>query len=868
MGNLGLRVQLRWFVMISGTILLLAAGCGQPVEHTFPESGLLRALTPPCDLRVVSSPIFVSPEDSDVTQVVENLELKLASHTLMEAPLSFTPLADKGLFLHIGRDEFCHDFDLVRANPDWHVAMEAESFRLHKANWPHWKATTKRGAPLWWEGAELSADATVRHSAFYDVLLTAMGIRVFESVPRVALVVDDKSIGEFDIPVARRSFEAAVSATAYIDEGDHTFGVRLVNKTVDADGKQETGVFVKRMELVPKHMVVVPEDSVPPGGKLTARYETGPLAAEQWRAFAKEHNFTRTDGGLLISGEGGLDVQGEYRPAIFAPPGTVFEWTVRLPRKPRLAFGMGTEPGSRLHAMSAVKFSVDLIPHGIWGSQRRLLDKAVDSWTDPANGNWCDVSFDLGRWAQQKVTLRFSTAPASAEGLGWACSFWSEPRLRGQTDSTENLNVVILLIDALRKDHLGCYGYAKQTSPTIDAVAARGALFENCVSQFPSTCGSIASLLTGLYPVSHGCYTAGALIHPQAETLAQALAAQGYATYAISDNRLIDPKYGYGRGFDRLCSLEDRHGSGIPRQTPARLIQNVVRECLDAAEGRPFFVYVHSVYPHDWYWAPREFREMFTTDPDGSAHGPSLWTWRAFDGRARGPTAPELREMLAFYDAEIRYADALTGDILDALQNAGVRDRTLLVLTADHGEEFLDHGGWDHGRTLFREVLDVPLIIQGPTVPSHGRVRHTVRLIDVVPTVLDMLEFPRMSCHGESLLPLMRGEDDGRRMAISEGGLPEKRGFSIRGERYKYVRTESVSALSMKKGEFLFDLVEDPLEQQNLLAEKPEVVAQMKAEVDSYLARYSGWLPKRKAQSLSDISSDVLEDLKSLGYVE
>jgi len=258
---------------------------------------------------------------------------------------------------------------------------------------------------------------------------------------------------------------------------------------------------------------------------------------------------------------------------------------------------------------------------------------------------------------------------------------------------------------------------------------------------------------------------------------------------------------------------------------------------------------------------------MFATNPDGSADGPSLWTWRAFDGRARGPTAVELKEMLAFYDAEIRYADSLTGDILDALATAGAIDRTLLVLTADHGEEFLDHGGWEHGRTLFKEVLEVPLIMQGATVPSRGRVRQVVRLIDVVPTVLDILGLPPMRCHGESLLPLIRGEEDAWRVAISEGGLPARSAISIREKRYKYVRTENVSEIYMKKGEFLFDLNEDPLEQKNLLAKEPDVVARMKAEANRYLARYSDWLAERKAQSLSDISPDALDDLKALGYV-
>ena len=857
-------MQIRQATIVVSVALILAAGCGRSIEREVPSSGLLRALAHPGDLRVLSSPVSEDPaEDDAVRPVEERLKLRPVGRAQLAAPLSFPILQEEDLSLYVGEDKFREELDLIRANRDGYVEVDPETFRLRKVDYPRWKPAPDGGSGLWWQGGEVVADLVVQQTGFYDVTLTARGMRVFESVPRLEMLVDDESIRQFDLPVPKRDSHVRVSAGAYIEKGNHTVGVRFVKRVRDAELRMDMAVFVLALELVPKDMVAIAAEHLAEGTELVARYKTKSLAGERWRLFAKEQNLSRTDEGLFVSGEAGLQVQGEHRPAIFAPAGTVFEWGVRLPEQPTLVLGAGTEPADWTSGRSPVRFTVEVIPRGFHERRETLFDETVDSRIDQTNRRWHDVSVDLDKWAGRKVTLRFSTTVAAPDAPPYSHSFWSEPQLRGETMERKSRNAVIHLIDTLRKDHLGCYGYDKDTSPTIDALAQRGALFENPVSQWPATKGSTASLLTGLYPIAHGVHMGGK-VHRQAQTLAQALAAHGYLTFAVSDNHVITSERGFGRGCDRFYSMRDRHGSEIPSQTPAPLIVDTVRECLEAARGHPFFLYVHSVYPHGHFWAPAEFREKFTRDYHGIVDG-DLETYRDSQNDL---TETDFEQIHALYDAEIRYADALTEDILAALTSARVRDETLLVLTADHGEEFMDHGGWGHCHTLFAELLNVPLIIEGLSLPSSRRIPETVRLIDVAPTVLDILGLPGMNCHGESLLPLVRGEDEDWRVAVSEGGVPDKLGISIRGRRYKYVRTQEVKVKAwttgMRDGEFLFDLADDPAEQNNLLESKPELVEQMKTNVTRYYDQYRLWFGEPSGSKLSE---EEIRELKAVGYL-
>jgi arylsulfatase A-like enzyme len=804
------------------------------------------------------------PSEDDAVRVAEEtLELRPIDEARFAAPLSFPIVESETIDLHVDEGKFRGEFDLVRANPDGGVVLEPADFLMRKVGGPFQKVMMHHGgAVLWWKDVEVVAEAEVSQAAFYDLLLTVRGYRMYDVVPRLELLVDGETVSELDLQVPRRHEVTVVGAGRYVEKGRHICAVRLLTKTVDPEQDIPMGVHVLKMELVPKDMVVVPADSAPVGSELTARYVTRNRAPEQWRRFAKEHDLMRTDQGLFVSRETGLDVQGEYRPAIFAPAGTIFEWTVRLPRQPELAVGMATAPTTWSNVPSHVKFTVDVIPHGLWKRRQTLFEETVDSWSQPANGKWRDITLDLERWAGRKVTLRFATTSPGTEAADCSYSFWGEPHLRGPTETNKNYNVVIHLIDTVRTDHLGCYGYDGDTSPTIDALAETGILFENPVSQWPATKGSTASLLTGLYPVAHGVHIGGT-VHERAQMLAQALAAQGYLTFAISDNQVITCERGFGRGCDRFYWMVNRYGSEMPLQTPARFIMNTLTQCLEVAAGHPFFLYVHSVYPHDNYWAPREFREMFTGEYEGIVDG-KIKTCRR---RGNEFTENDFRQVLGLYDAEIRYADALTKYMLDSLEEANLSENTVFVLTADHGEEFMDHGAWGHCHSLFGELLNVPLIIKGPPFPSHKRIPQTVRLIDVAPTLLDILELPSMDCHGETLLPLIRGEDVRWRTATSEAGTRDAPSISIRHERYKYVRTKRVKEARIREGEFLFDSVNDPSEQHSLLEEEPELVEQMKAEVERYYEQYGEWFGERAGQSLSDLSPEELRDLKALGYV-
>jgi len=231
---------------------------------------------------------------------------------------------------------------LIRARPEERLLIKAEDFHVHKVGNPYQKPEKLEhwGVVLFWTDWEVGCDAVIPRAAFYDVVITIKGKREFAGVPRLVLIVDDIVISEIDFPIPKQLFVTDISTNLYLEKVNHNFEIRMVKKPRDA------GVYVMKLELIHKDMVVVSKNTTLEGNNLTARYQIRNLALEPWCNFVRERDLGRTEHGLFITKETGLDVQGEYRPAIFAPPGTVFEWTVLLPEVPILQLGMATLPST------------------------------------------------------------------------------------------------------------------------------------------------------------------------------------------------------------------------------------------------------------------------------------------------------------------------------------------------------------------------------------------------------------------------------------------------------------------------------------------------------------------------------------------
>ena len=391
------------------------------------------------------------------------------------------------------------------------------------------------------------------------------------------------------------------------------------------------------------------------------------------------------------------------------------------------------------------------------------------------------------------------------------------------------VNVLIIGVDTLRPDHLGCYGYGRNTSPTVDRIAAEGVLFENAISQSPWTLPSFSSVFTSLYPSQHGAMSAVSRMRESFPTLGTILQEHGYATGAVVNATVLRPEYGVNRGFDYYDPPppQGRRADGATR---------AALEWIGNHRDRPFMMFAHYFDPHEPYAPLAPYDKLFDTGYAGRIgnafvlhdYFPNV-VGMDFDDLASLEES-DWNHIRALYDGEIAFTDKAISELLEGLGDLGVLDNTLIVFLSDHGEEFFEHQGFGHGHTLFGEVIRVPLIFSLPRrLPPGLRIPRQVRLVDVMPTVLDLLGI-RTDTHleGVSLVPLLTGAGDLRPApgtlfrpgaAYSEGMLQgtERKGITTHPWKLIYdLRT---------RDEMLFNLEQDPAEQDDVITQRPDALA-------------------------------------------
>ncbi len=336
-------------------------------------------------------------------------------------------------------------------------------------------------------------------------------------------------------------------------------------------------------------------------------------------------------------------------------------------------------------------------------------------------------------------------------------------------------NVLVICIDVLRADHVGTYGYARATTPTLDALADAGVVFESALSAAAWTKPSVPSYFTGRFPHQHGVYRGsrsrdGKLVTDVLAagevTLAELFQEAGHQTLGVVANPMIAGKFGFAQGFDEY----------IERDADAEVLGRLFLEWLDGVDReRPFFAYVHFNDVHLPYDPPGKYRTAFGDGTAGSDFSNDAWKLlkrRIREGKVRISDS-DRQGMIDLYDGELQYTDAEIGKILAGLERRGVRDETLIVVLADHGEELLDHGGIDHGSSLYNELLAVPLILGFPGGKHAGvRIGDPVSLVDVVPTLADYLGFtPPAELAGRSLMPLLAGRSSTKEYVVYAEGI-------------------------------------------------------------------------------------------------
>ncbi len=421
-------------------------------------------------------------------------------------------------------------------------------------------------------------------------------------------------------------------------------------------------------------------------------------------------------------------------------------------------------------------------------------------------------------------------------------------------------NVIVYLVDTLRADHLGCYGYDRPVSPRIDAFARQAIRFRHTVAQSSWTRPSTCTILTGLLPRTHGVNGRRDVLSEAAVTLAERLRERGYETAGFVTNGNVARSFGLAQGFATYRLL--------PRKRSAATDVNAAAAewlATEWTQDAPFFLYLHTAEPHAPYVPPPPFRQRFAPGAQDENLGRLGFLKRLEERKIQA--TPELRKnLMDLYDAEIATNDDAFGALLDLLVQRGLWQETVIVFLSDHGEEFLDHGGWEHGQTLHNEMLDVPLIVRAPGLEAGKGVERQVQHADVVPTILDLLSLPiPPGLEGRSLLPWMAGLDAN----VTEGENGAEIAFSwleADGLQSAAVTTPTWRLIENRRpisGRLLYDHRADPTERHDLARERPVRTGFLGTQLQAEERLNRG---KLRAGEVT-VDPELRKQLEALGYL-
>ncbi|MFH1619000.1 MAG: sulfatase [bacterium] len=429
----------------------------------------------------------------------------------------------------------------------------------------------------------------------------------------------------------------------------------------------------------------------------------------------------------------------------------------------------------------------------------------------------------------------------------------------------DDYNVVMILMETLRRDHLSCYGYPRKTSPNIDKLSAESVVFENAFAQSSQSLISAASIFTGLYPPTHGVISGRNRLDPDIATLAGELKKRGYKTAAFTAGFFLNHSFGLNSGFE---VYKDTRDFG----TFHDILPDAMR-WMRENKAKKFFLLVHSYDCHAPYRAPKEFLDRFNKGYDGilskvvldynladRVYEDGLYEDFRLKKKVAGLGKRDIDYIVSQYDGAVLYADSYVGRLLSEVEAQGLKDKTLVLFMASAGEALMDHGtiiSSFHGM-LYDEGIHVPLMFRVPGVGAF-RAKTEAQLVDVMPTVLDILrvDIPK-GAQGITLKPVLKqtGESIPVRTVYSETpslatSLPC---IGIRKYPWKLISAD---------GRYeLFNLADDPKEKKNLAEEKPEVLEARTADLNLFLAS----IPRRKVRSDKRPTAIVRERMKAMGY--
>ena len=515
---------------------------------------------------------------------------------------------------------------------------------------------------------------------------------------------------------------------------------------------------------------------------------------------------------VLEAARRGLRLNDVVRRAFPAGPPGRLRFALDIPKGARLQLACAIDP--RFHDRPGVEFVVKVIRNGREEIVSSLL---LDPIAHVEHRAWVPVDVDLAKQAGPGRELVLETRGYEQAGdpeRAW----WGTPAI---TVARSAPLAILYLVDTLRADHLGVYGYARKTTPELDAFARDAVVFDAAIAHASWTKPSVASILTSKLPGQHKAVQLRDPLDASNLTVAQRLDERGFATGAAIANSVI---YGaeseFDRGFDVFAGL---HGDGDQRSklVGADVVVDSGLAFLRSRQGLPTFLYVHTMDPHVPYEPPPPFDRMFEPFPT-EGHP-------ARDPRTDYREPLDRERMIGQYDGDVAFGDREFGRFVRELKAAGQYEDALVIFLADHGEEFLDHGSWLHGRSLFDELIRVPLVVKFPGNRGAGqRVAEQVQGLDIVPTVLEAMGLPLPRDLGGQPLEGTLAGGSKPRTAFAEISHRGFVAYGARTEGDKYVRR-----FSPVDDELYFDLHRDAREQTSIAGQHPQRVRLLQAQSEA-----------------------------------
>jgi len=527
----------------------------------------------------------------------------------------------------------------------------------------------------------------------------------------------------------------------------------------------------------------------------------------------RRDNYDGATGVSFDAALGWAEFDHERRIGFSFPPATQLGFNIQSPPIGRLDYSVAMSAGAFREA-EHIELVVSFISEN--GRPNEIDRQGFDPLRADTAGHWRNRSVELPQHLGSGK-LNFEVRGLSEDAPDGTV-FIGNPRIVN-LDQHSRSRIIIIAVDTLRADHLGCYGYERDTSPNIDSLAKGGTLFENCIATSPWTFTSFASMFSGQYPSTNGATTVSKLLPDDVQTFAEILSGKGFLTGSVSNNAWFSPSFNLLQGFDSHRDFANIAEYSF-EYAKNWLFENRDVDCL---------LFIHLNDPHLPYSPPGVFNGKYGSQYQGQYE-------TGFDGvedfrAGKLIITPPLNEhLIDLYDGEIAYMDAAFGKFISALEATILMEGTTIIFTADHGEEFLDHGSFEHGHTMYHELLHVPLIIKGHGFKAGEKVDATVSPMDLFATLLGRYgaQIPD-DVHATDLADVIKGDAGQGRSIYSEQIYYGDEQSALTDGKYKYIYHHNDGV------EELYDLISDPDEAVDIAGERESVLGDMRRLLQEFV---------------------------------